>query len=311
MNDARHSGAGGLLPRAWRFFHKPLGEKARSLVFRWESLASRWNGSVCNMPVLVRLPFGGWWLARNDHVGQPIREGRFETAEVAFVQKLLRPGMTVLDIGAHHGLYTLLASKRVGSSGKVIAFEPSPRERRALLFHVRLNLCWNVKIEGLALGNEETEANLYVVEGGQTGCNSLRPPVVVSGTSPLLVKVRRLDGWLQTRKIGRVDFIKLDVEGGELPVLEGAKQLLDSRPRPVILAEVQDVRTLPWGYHSKEILNHLVEKGYKWFSLSPDGSANDLDMSATNFEGNFVACPEEREPEFREFIASRSLESDS
>jgi hypothetical protein len=54
----------------------------------------------------------------------------FETAETGFVQKLLRPGITVLDVGAHHGLYTLLASRRVGRNGRVIAFEASPRECR-------------------------------------------------------------------------------------------------------------------------------------------------------------------------------------
>jgi len=245
------------------------------------------------MPRPIRLAFGAWWVLRNDHFRVPIRKGDFESAELAFVERFLRPGMTVLDIGAHHGLYTLLASKRVGNHGRVISFEPSPRERRALRVHAAINRCRNVEIEEAALGNESTETDLFVVKGGQTGCNSLRPPIVVSGTVPVKVQVVRLDEWLAERRIGQVDFIKLDVEGGELPALEGAAKLLERRPRPVILAEVQDLRTKAWGYRAKDILMHLQDLGYQWFDLLEDGSLYDLDLSGNEFDGNFVAYPEE------------------
>src|SRR5882762_7447241 len=187
------------------------------------------------MPLPIPLPFGAWFLARNDYMGGAEMHGGFELAERAFVGRFLRPGMTALDIGAHHGLYTLLASKRVGPSGRVFAFEPSPRERKALRWNVRMNRCKNVVIEGLALGNEEGEGSLYVVDGHETGCNSLRPPALTGETSPIQVRVTSLDGWLGTHLAKSVDFIKLDVEGGELSVLQGAQRLLEGRPRPIIL----------------------------------------------------------------------------
>jgi FkbM family methyltransferase len=243
----------------------------------------------------VRLPFGALWIPRNDNLTQPLLAGSFETAEIAFVERFLQPGMNVLDIGAHQGLYTLLSSKRVGSRGRVIAFEPSPRERRALRLHVWLNLCANVTIQALAMGNEVAESDLYVVNGSQTGCNSLRPPDVMSGTSPIRVRVTRLDHWLDQRKIDRVHFIKLDVEGAELDVLKGAERLLEDRPRPVILAEVQDVRTRPWGYRAKEIINQLSGKHFRWFRLSENGSLQDMDENLEELDGNFVAWPEEVE----------------
>src|SRR5712692_2967903 len=177
--------AEGKLPRMWRFLRKPWQEKANSVRFRW-------SAGIARIPKLMRLPFGAWWVLRKDNLGEPLRRESFETAELAFVGRFLRPGMTVLDLGAHHGLYTLLASKRVGPMGIVIAFEPSPRERKALLFHTLLNRCKNVNVQQWALGNEETDACLHVVQVLETGCNSLRPPVVSGETYPVTVHVVRL-----------------------------------------------------------------------------------------------------------------------
>lgn len=277
-------GADGL---ARRFFSKSLREKYAAVSRRAQNLFP-------GLLIPVRLPFGAWWLACKDHVGEPILYNRFETAEVSFVERFLQPGMTALDIGAHHGFYTLLASFRVGEEGHVISFEPSLRERKALLRHVKLNRCRNVSVQGLAVGKETAEGSIYVVEGRQTGCNSLRPPIAESGTSEQRVRITRLDDWLCEQKIDRVDFIKLDVEGGELDALNGAEQLLERRPRPLILAEVQDIRTQPWGYRAKEIIDYLRERGYQWFHISPEGLLETLDVSRNTFDENFVACPEER-----------------
>jgi FkbM family methyltransferase len=295
MKGSGKSAVDGTLPRAWRFLHRPWHEKAKSFIFRWTSLKSQLARLLSKIPVPVRLPFGAWWLARNDVLGGMLLGAGFENAERHFVERFLQPGMTVLDIGAHHGFYTLLASKRVAAFGKVISFEPSPRERRALRLHLLLNRCRNVIVERLALGDEENESDLYVVEDWDSGCNSLRPPNVQSATSRLRVRVSCLDSWLAKRDIGRVDFIKLDVEGAELAVLAGAARLLESRLRPVILVELQDIRTGPWGYRAKDIVSHLSAMGFKWFHLFGDGSLHDLDLALDVFDGNFVAWPKELE----------------
>lgn len=277
------------LLRVWRFFRKPWREKFGSFYATWMRIFP-------GIPLPIRLPFGAWFLARSDYMSGAVIYGGFELGERSFVQRFLHPGMTVLDIGAHHGLYTLLASKVVGPNGQVVAFEPSPRERRALRLNVGLNRCKNVVIQDLALGDNRGECNLYVVDHHETGCNSLRPPAFSGSTSLVSVIVVSLDQWLAERHLGSVDLIKLDAEGGELSVLQGAQRLLERRPRPVILAEVQDIRTKPWGYRAGEIINYLSAKGYRWFSLSTDGSLAPLGVLAETFDGNFVACPEESEP---------------
>jgi FkbM family methyltransferase len=282
-----------LAVRVRRFARKPLLEKFKSIAFRAAAFKSRWHEKMRVIPIPIRLPFGSWWIARNDHIGRPLRAGNFEKAELAFVEGYIQPGMTVLDLGAHHGLYTLLASKRVGASGKVFAFEPSPRERKSLRRHLLLNRCRNVVLESLALGKENAEVDLYVVEEWAAGCNSLRPPDIPAKTSRTPVRVTRLDDWLNKKEVGPVDFVKLDVEGAELDALRGAEEFLTRAPRPVILAEVQDIRTAPWGYRAKEVIQLLSRKRFRWFSITPAGCLQDLDLSEESFDGNFVAIPEE------------------
>ena len=274
------------LLRLRRFLAKPWREKIDSARFRLRAAAAR-------IPVLVRLPFGAWFLARHDNVGDAIREGNFELAETAFVSRCLRPGLTVLDVGANQGYYTLLASQLVGDAGRVIAFEPSPREMKALQIHKILNRRTNVTLAGVALGADQKEAELFIVQGHQTACNSLQPPLVLSETTPVKVQVVRLDDWLEAHKIDRVDFVKLDVEGGELEALKGAEKLLHRRPRPIFLIEVQDLRTRPWGYQAKKVIELLQGNGFRWIQLGNNGVVQDIDPHLDKFDGNFVAWPEE------------------
>jgi FkbM family methyltransferase len=294
MTQLRDSGVHVAILSLRRFLQKPLREKAKAIGFRWKSVIHSWSKDLSNARVLVRLPFGAWWIPRNDHVSQPLLNGTFEVREIAFVEQFLQPGMTVLDIGAHHGLYTLLASKRVGRMGKVFAFEPSPRERRALQMHLRINLCSNVTVQAQAVGDEDTKGILYVVENWAAGCNSLKPPDVPAKISRTSVHVVRLDDWLAESKIERVDFIKLDVEGAELAVLCGARKFLERRPRPVILVEVQDIRTAPWGYAAREIVNILEQAEYTCFQLSPNGKLLKIDAGNKEFDLNLVAVPNDR-----------------
>ncbi|HZV88633.1 MAG TPA: FkbM family methyltransferase [Candidatus Binatus sp.] len=276
-----------LFERLTRFATKPWRDKFRSFGFRWIRY-------LPGIPLPLRLPFGAWWLAENDFAGAALLEGRFEDPERAFVARFLKPGMTVLDIGAHKGLYSLISAFKIGSSGRVYAFEPSPRERKRLNQHIRLNRCRNVCVFDFALGESEGDADLFVVQGTETGCNSLRRPDVAQPVRSVRVPVKVLDEVLREQKILAIDFIKLDVEGAERDVLKGAEKLLERQLRPVIFAEVQDLRTEPWGYPAKEIIEHLLQRNYRWFKIDADGWLQALDVSASKFDGNFVACPEER-----------------
>ena len=264
----------------------------------------KWARTFPSLPVPVQVPYGSWWFVHDDVFGASILSGGFENAEVRFVERYLEPGMTVLDIGAHHGFYTLLASIRVGVRGRVFAFEPSPRERERLSKHLRFNYCRNVQVEPTALGEEEGEVDLFLVEGYESGCNSLRPPAVDQETRQLRIPVIRLESFLLRERLDSLDFVKLDVEGAELGILRGSGPLLDRFPRPVILAEVQDIRTLPWGYRAIEIAKLLGNSGFCLFQPVENGDLVPVDLSSQELDGSLIAVPRERMGSLRSFVLS-------
>ena len=218
--------------------------------------------------------------------------------ERTLVKKLLRRDMTVVDVGAHHGLYTLLASKCVGWHGRVVAIEPSPRECVRLEKHLRLNRSSNVELIPCAAGEDLGEAELYVVERFNDVCNSLRPPDTPEPVKTRRVQVRRLDDILSELDISKVDFIKLDAEGAELSVLYGAMKLLNCNPRPAMLVEVQDIRTKPWCYAAREILQFLMRLDYQWFAIAAKGALLPIPCNLETYNANLVALPVERTEEF-------------
>jgi FkbM family methyltransferase len=250
----------------------------------------RWLRYIPAVPLPVYAPGIGWWLARNDVCGQAMLTNAYEFRERRFVESLLRPGMTVLDIGAHHGLYTLLASRRVGPHGRVLAFEPSIRERNHLIRHLRFNGCRNVQVESVALGSVAGWSELFVVEDVETGCNCLRAPKVSQSTTRIPVFLETMDNSLFLRGIDRVDFIKLDAEGGELGVLKGAARLLRRLDRPIILAEVEDLRTGVWGYAAREIVSFLRQYAYAWFRFTGKG-LRPIENDCGTFDENLLAIP--------------------
>ena len=279
------------IERMVRFLASPTRRK-------YITLALRARRIFPEMPIPLRLPFGTWWLAEKSALDQELLYNGFEKMEMQFVEKLLRAGMTVVDAGAHHGLYTLLASKCVGRYGRVISFEPSPRECARLGKHLRWNRCENVHIAPCALGDSEGETDFYLVEGAQDWCNSRKPPAVDEPAKKIRTQVRALDDVLAERGIHKVDFIKLDVEGAELSVLYGAMRLLQGESRPAILAEVQDIRTKAWGYPAREVLQHLVRLDYRWFAIAAKGALLPISCNQESYDANLVALPAERTVEF-------------
>jgi FkbM family methyltransferase len=289
MGDMTSPGSGSLHPfeRFGAFLRKPWRQQMQSFGTRY----LRWFPRAF-LP--IRLPIHAWWLAENDFMGASILWDGFENAEYDLAGRLVRPGMTVLDIGAHKGFYSLLFSRTVGPQGQVLSFEPSRRERSRLKLHLRINSCTNVRVFDFAIGQTEGQAQLFVVDGTETGLNSLRPPSESVQTHQETVRIRALDAVLAEQHVNRVDFVKIDVEGAELAVFSGATDLLGRAPRPMILAEVSDLRAKQWGHTASDLLALLERFNFKWFAIRPGGKLLLVDRQKSSYEDNFLAVPEER-----------------
>jgi FkbM family methyltransferase len=170
--------------------------------------------------------------------------GRPEEAKVAEVIKALHPGAVFVDAGAHIGRYSLMAADRVGETGVVLAIEPDAGNFSLLCENMSLNRLTCIRARNLALGRENGTAELTCADDSAT--NTLYPewlsilqPGDNSSTRPhQTVTVRRLDTLLQEEQLEKADLLKIDVEGAEMDVLEGARESLERRRIRAILCEV-------------------------------------------------------------------------
>lgn len=292
-----------LVPRIERFLEKPWREKGRILTAKTRSL---WDQFQVNLPIVTRMKPGFLFVVWNDAVREATLSGDFEKAERKFVETSLRPGMVFLDVGAYYGIYSLTASAKVGSRGRVIAFEPSPFQRRRLRWHLWLNRCTNVTVESLALGSLDGESQFFVAGGGAEGFSGLRSPDVGASVRSIRVRVVTSDDYLRQHSIPTVDFVKVDIEGGELDFFKGAECLLKQNPRPLILCELWDVRAEAWGHRAKDTAAYVKNFGFQWFKPLHDGRLVRLPADPDRYDGNFVAVPTERMNEINEAEADES-----
>src|SRR6266404_4023440 len=167
--------------------------------------------------------------------------GSFEPNEFAFLDRALKPGMIFVDVGANDGYYTLFAARRVGPSGRVVAAEPSSRERAHLQRNLGRNGLDNVTVVPAAIGADTGLADLHLAHGVHAGHNTLGGFAHddVERASLERVPIEPLDSVIARLGLARVDFVKIDVEGAEARVIAGACNLLTSM-RPLMLIEVND-----------------------------------------------------------------------
>ncbi|MEM2367953.1 MAG: FkbM family methyltransferase [Candidatus Bathyarchaeia archaeon] len=202
-------------------------------------------------------------------------QGWSEPEVAAFLLRLLRPGMNFLDVGAHIGEYVLLAASAVGRDGSVHAFEPDPRNYRILEHNVRINNLTSVHLNQCAVYSSDGIMQLEMFN--ESSITRLAAGIGTSYKRQLTdqVKVRTitLDTYVEQKAIAKVDVIKIDVEGAELFVLEGARSILERPPEhaPVIVFEYSPANCRNFGYHPSRIIDLLSSSGYRVYLIGDTG----------------------------------------
>jgi FkbM family methyltransferase len=224
--------------------------------------------------------------------------GSFEPNEFAFLDRVLKPGMVFVDIGANDGYYTLFAAQRVGPAGRVLAVEPSTRERVNLKRNIARNGLGNVTVIPAALGAACGTAELHLAQSTHSGHNTFGRFANdgVQAENIEQVKVRTLDRVARELGIDRLDVIKIDVEGAEASVIAGARELLTAT-RPLIALEISDKALRGQGSDAQRLIAALRELGYEIGVFSPITGRIELLAEGRDLSLNVVAMPRDRIPE--------------
>lgn len=207
-----------------------------------------------------------------------MQAGVWEPHLTALFRRTLKPGMSVVDIGANIGYYSLLAASLVGSAGRVIAFEPNSENNRLILLSRGENGFEQIHLVPAALSDRLGHAAFSVAMGSNGG---LRHPLENALYSPQcqIVPTLRLDDVVS----GPVDFIKMDIEGAEPLALAGANRVLDER-RPVVSSEFSPFMiTAISGSDPMSFLQIFLSRGYDGFLLDKESHAETPIIDAAAF----------------------------
>lgn len=217
----------------------------------------------------------GYFMQVNptEHIQQQLFwYGYYEKNIVQVWESLIQENCTVLDIGANAGYYSLVAAKR---AKQVYAFEPSPAIRQQLEKNIAINGIKNISVEPYAVSNEAGKATLYVSANDNSGMSGLQPAANFSGITET-VNTIRIDEWIRSKNSPKINAIKIDVEGAELKVLEGMKQLL-GKDKPPVFIEVADSLLVKYGYSSLDIYRFFENIHYVAFEMDAENKLKKLD----------------------------------
>jgi FkbM family methyltransferase len=250
---------------------------------------------VGNDRVLVSTTWGGRLLLPSDDLSlmpELVATGRYDSAFTAFVQRYVKPGDTVIDVGAHAGLFTLLLAYQVWDTGRVIAYEPNPRMLELLRDNVTMN--WlSERIEIVPKAAAAASGSLpFLAPSRYTMTGSLQPVEELLQTDDRVESLERIE--VETEPLDvhlgrfeRIDLVKIDVEGAEEQVFAGMEQLLASGAVMRVSFEVaSELMGHEWE-HFVERVRRLADEGWEFCTISDTGEPTPISPAAICDRGRF------------------------
>lgn len=187
------------------------------------------------------------------------KNGIYEPTETNLVESLIKEGDTVIDIGANIGYYTLKFAKKVGENGKVYAFEPDPKNFEILKKNVDLNGYKNIYLFQVALSNRIGDDLLFLNDENHGDHQLYRSEET---RKQVKVKTETLDKFVENEIIKKIDFIKMDIQGGEFNALMGMKRTLNNNPQIKMITEFWPYGLDAAGFSPREYISNLRSLGF-------------------------------------------------
>ena len=218
------------------------------------------------------------WI--NEPLGWKLCHTRsYEAADLREAMNLVKPGDVCVDVGANIGVYALNLARAVGDRGRTIAFEPLRRNALALSLAAELNGFCNLSVETTVVSNRTGNEVIAIGPVGSSALTWFREPADAEPNEKMYLTVR-LDDYCEANGITKVDFIKIDVEGAELEVLQGAEKLLQSPQGPrVILLEFHPECLARFDCEALDVVQYLGGFGYAPSVADPKSGFRNWDES--------------------------------
>lgn len=208
----------------------------------------------------------------------------YSAPEYRFLKSLLKNGDTVIDVGANIGTVSICMSRAVGPTGRVIAFEPDPVAYRAMVDNISLNKLENIALLNMAAGKAGGIRDFCKLKKSSDMSHFLGDEKKYAGPSDIIqVECTSIDDLFEKRRLGKAALLKIDVEGAELEVLQGAARVLANGLVDSLVVEMFDDNCANFGYRAISIVDFLSQYGYKPYEIVNGERMNLRPVSQSNF----------------------------
>lgn len=274
-----------LIKKIFEFLPGKVPEYLYTTVFKPKPIKKIINRILLSIiPDKITLPFGRvLFLNKKDPVvSGALALGVYENFEAILFQKEIQQGMTVLDMGANLGYYTVMFAHLVGPSGKVIAFEPDPQSGVVLKKNILANEFHNVSFVEKALSDHTGFIKLYVSIENR-GDNRIYD--TKDGRESIEVEMVSLDDYLP--KDTKIDLIKMDVQGAESLILSGMEKTIKRSSPLIIFTEFWPKAIIETGKSPENFLQKLIDLGFTLHFINDNKKCIEKIINIKNFTSKY------------------------
>ena len=204
--------------------------------------------------------------------------GVYGELDTKIIRDNIKEGHIVIDVGANIGYYTLIFAQLAGTTGKVFAFEPEPKNFELLQKNVKVNDYSNTINENYAVSDSNGNVSLFLAKNGIVGHRISNFDINLN--SILVKKITLDDYFTKLNLIDKINFVKIDVEGFEFGVLKGMTRIIEKSKNLKLFLEFNRVGIEAAGFDPKEILDFLYKNNFKIYFLNyKENSINEADKN--------------------------------